>query len=33
MVNDYYTKMGENKDDKDLEMVAYEGMLYDLRRK
>ena len=33
MVNDYYEKMTEEKDDKELEMAAYEGMLYDLRRK
>lgn len=33
LVNDYMNKMTDNKEDKELEMGVYEGMLYDLRRK
>jgi len=33
VVNNYLTKLTDNKEDKDLELASYEGILYDLRRK
>ena len=33
VVNNYLTKLTDNKEDKDLEQASYEGILYDLRRK
>lgn len=33
LVNNYFNKLTENKDDKDLEIATYEGVLFDLRRK
>lgn len=33
VVNNYLTKLTENKEDKELEIASYEGVLYDLRRK
>jgi hypothetical protein len=32
-MNNYLTKLTENKEDKELEIASYEGVLYDLRRK
>jgi hypothetical protein len=33
IVDNYYSKLTENKEDKELELASYEGVLYDLRRK
>ena len=33
VVNNYLSKLTQDKQDKDLEMASYEGILYDLRRK
>jgi len=33
VVNNYLNKLTDGKQDKDLEMASYEGILYDLRRK
>ena len=33
VVDNYLSKLTENKEDKDLEIASYEGVLYDLRRK
>ena len=33
VVNNYLTRLTDNKEDKDLELASYEGILYDLRRK
>jgi hypothetical protein len=33
VVNRYYSQLTDGKEDKDLEIATYEGVLYDLRRK
>ena len=33
IVDNYLSKLTEDKEDKDLEIASYEGVLYDLRRK
>ena len=33
LVNNYFNKLTQDKQDKDLEVASYEGVLYDLRRK
>jgi hypothetical protein len=33
VVNNYLSKLTEGKEDKELEIASYEGVLYDLRRK
>ena len=33
VVNNYLSKLTEHKEDKELELASYEGILYDLRRK
>lgn len=33
VMDNYFSNLTEGKEDKDLEIAGYEGMLYDLRRK
>ena len=33
LLDDYYSKLVEGKEDKDLELAGYESVLFDLRRK
>ena len=33
IINEYYEKAMEGKEDKEMEMAIYDGVLYDLRRK